>query len=206
MMWWIGRSSAMRGGILGGKMDEAEAERYATARANSWMGHVSPLDTNPNLHAALKTVTFAPKYWRTWGELLTGYYRNQGFGWSKDTIKYVVENEIKTAMAALLFQQMSANVLNMAFSGHTIYQNDPGNWGKVEVTAPWALDVLGAVPGLNLGIDAKTGRDAKGRKLALENPFARQMTDTEQAMGLLTSSPNWSLNTIKQGVSSFTAP
>lgn len=205
MMFWIEHAAAMRGGMLGSKMGEEEAARYATARANSWMGHVSPIDTNPNLQAALKTVTFAPNYWRTWGELLTGYYRNQGFGWSKDTIKYVVENEIKTAMAAVMFQQLSANVLNMTLSGHTIYQNDPGNWGKIEITSPWAIEILNAVPGLGLKIDPKTGRDAKGRKLTWENPIARQVTDTEQLMGMLTSAPNWSPDTFRQGFSSFAA-
>jgi hypothetical protein len=203
MMWWIELAAAKRGGMLGAKLGDEEAARYATARANSWMGHVSPVDTNPNLHAALKTITFAPNYWRTWGELLTGYYRNQGFGWSKETIKYVVENEIKTAIAAVLFQQLSANALNMALSGHTIYQNDPGNWGKIEVTAPWATELLNGV--LKLGLDAKTGRDAKGAKLTWENPLARQVTDTEQLMGLLTSAPNWSPDTFRQGFSSFAA-
>lgn len=205
MMWWIEYAAAQRGGMFGNKLGSEEAARYAAARANSWMGHVSPIDTNPNLQALLKTATFAPNYWRTWGELLTGYYRNQGFGWSADTIKYVVENEIKTAMAAVMFQQLSANALNMVFSGHTIYQNDPGNWGKVEITAPWAIEALNAVPYLKLGIDPKTGRDAKGRKLTWENPIARQVTDTEQLMGMLTSSPNWSPDTFRQGFSSFAA-
>ncbi len=205
MMWWIELAAAQRGGLLGSRLGGEEAARYATARANSWMGHVAPVDWNPNLHAALKTVTFAPNWWRTWGELLTGYYKNQGFGWSKDTIKYVVENEIKTALAAVMFQQLSANVLNMVFGGHTIYQNDPGNWGKIEITAPWALEMLNATVLKGNEIDPKTGRDKKGAKLTWENPLARQMVDTEQLMGTLTSSPGWTPDTFRQGFSSFLA-
>lgn len=203
MMWWIEYAAARRGGTVASGLEHEEAARYATARANSWMGHVSPVDTNPNLQAALKTVTFAPNWWRTWGELLTGYYRNQGFGWSANTIKYVVENEIKTAAAALLFQQLSANAMNIALSGHTIYQNDPGNWGKVEITAPWATAILNEL--FKLKLDPKTGRDAKGAKLTMENPLARQMTDTEQLMGLLTTSPNWSPETLFRGAEQFSA-
>jgi hypothetical protein len=91
----------------------------------------------------------------------------------------------------------------MVFSGHTIYQNDPGNWGKVEITAPWAIEALNVA--LKLGIDPKTGRDAKGRKLTWENPLARQVTDTEQLMGMLTSAHDWSPATLQQGFSSFAA-
>jgi hypothetical protein len=205
MMWWIEHAAAQRGGMLGSRLSGEEAARYATARANSWMGHVAPFDWNPNVHAALKTVTFAPNWWRTWGELLTGYYRNQGFGWSSDTIKYVVENEIKTALAAVMFQQLSANALNMVLAGHTIYQNDPSNWGKIEITAPWAIEMLNATALKGNPIDPKTGRDAKGAKLTWENPLARQMVDTEQLMGLLTSSPKWTPDTLRQGFSSFAA-
>ncbi|MFI5091658.1 MAG: hypothetical protein ACHP7P_16585, partial [Terriglobales bacterium] len=145
MMWWIEYAAARRGGLIAKGMDHEAAARYATLRGNSWMGHVSPVDSNPNFQALAKAVTFAPNWWRTWGELLTGYYRKAGVGWSKDTIAYVVENEIKTMAAALVFQQLSANVLNGVLSGHTIYQNDPGNWGKVEVTQPWAIEALDAM-------------------------------------------------------------
>lgn len=182
-----------------------EAEMYAARRANSWMGHVAPEDTNPTIHAMAKTLAFAPNWWRTWAELLTGVYKRGGFGWTPDTIRYVVENEIRTAMAAVGLQQMTANALNLMLSGHTIYQNDPGNWGKVEVTAPWAVGVLNRIPKLNLGIDPKTGRNAKGQKLAMENPVARQMVDTEQAFGLLTSAPHWSPESLQQGAAAFAA-
>src|SRR5665213_252060 len=101
---------------------QSQAEAYAGRRANSWMGHVAPEDTNPALHAIAKTVTFAPNYWRSYAELLTGIYNRAGWGWSKDTITYVVKNEIKTALAAVAFQQLSANALNIMLSGHTIYQ------------------------------------------------------------------------------------
>ena len=211
MMWWVEYSAARRGGMIAPGLEHEAAARYATLRANSWMGHVSPVDSNPNFQALAKTVTFAPNWWRTWGELLTGYYRKAGVGWSKDTIAYVVENEIKTAAAALAFQQMSANVLNGVLSGHTIYQNDPGNWGKVEVTQPWAIEALDAMSKMldpshkGLGIDPKTGRDAQGRKLALENPFARQATDTEGLMGMLTSSSQMSPETMFQGALGFGA-
>ena len=211
MMWWIEYASARRGGLVAPGMEHEAAARYATLRGNSWMGHVSPVDSNPNFQALAKTVTFAPNWWRTWGELLTGYYRNAGVGWSKDTIAYVVENEIKTMAAGLVFQQMSANVMNMVLSGHTIYQNDPGNWGKVEVTQPWAIESLNAMSMMvdpahkGLGIDPTTGRDAKGAKLALENPFARQVTDTEGLMGMLTSSPKWTPETMFQGALGFAA-
>jgi hypothetical protein len=232
MMYWVELAAAKRSGRFEDAarkaMDTADtvystathkqqthemASQYAAARANSWMGHVAPEDTNPWLHATLKSAFFAPNYWRTWGEILTGYYKNAGFGWSKDTIKYVVENEIKTAAAAVLFQQLSANALNMAFSGHTIYQNDPGNWGKVEITQPWAIAAHNDWVKLTLPkdkqtaamIDPKTGRDAKGAKLTWENPGARQTTDTEQAMGLLTSSPHWTPESFQQGFSAFGA-
>jgi hypothetical protein len=205
MMWWIEYAAAQRGGTFAGKLGAEEAARYATARANSWMGHVAPVDWNPNLHALLKTAAFAPNWWRTWAELLTGYYRNQGFGWSPDTIKYVVENEIKTALAAVAFQQLSANALNMVFSGHTIYQNDPGNWGKIEITNPWVLELLNQTVLKSNPIDTKTGRDPKGAKLTWENPIARQMVDTEQMMGFLTSSPSWTPETMHQGFSQFLA-
>ena len=206
MAYHIEKAAALRGGVFGfGKMTEEEATQYAARRANSWMGHVLPEDTNPAFHALAKTAAFAPNWWRTWGELLTGYYKRAGWGWSADTIKYVVQNEVRTALAAVAFQQLSANALNVIFSGHSIYQNDPGNWGKVEITAPWATDILNKIPGLNLGIDAKTGRNAKGQKLTLENPVARQMTDTEQMLGLLTSSPNWNPSTLVSGASAFAA-
>jgi hypothetical protein len=177
------------------------------------MGHVTPEDTNPMLQAVLKSAIFAPAYWRTWAELLTGYYKDAGFGWSRDTMRYVVENEIKTAAAAVLFQQLSANALNLAFSGHTIYQNDPGNWGKVEITQPWAIAAYNEWVNLTQPkdkqkdalIDEKTGRDAKGAKLTWENPLARQMTATEGAMGLLTSSPHVGADTFVQGFSAFAA-
>jgi hypothetical protein len=232
MMYWVEKAAALRSGRFEDAarkaMDEAGtvydtathqsqadkmASQYAAARANSWMGHVAPEDTNPWLHATLKSAFFAPNYWRTWGEILTGYYKNAGFGWSKDTIKYVVENEIKTAAAAVLFQQLSANALNMAFSGHTIYQNDPGNWGKVEITSPWAVEAYNEYVKATLPkdkqaaalIDPKTGRDGKGAKLTWENPSARQTTDTEQAMGFLTSAPHWDVGTFGQGFSAFGA-
>jgi hypothetical protein len=232
MMYWVELAAALRSGRFedaarkamedAGKtyskaehqaQTHAAASRYAATRANSWMGHVAPEDDNPMLHAVLKSGFFAPNYWRTWGEILTGYYRNAGFGWSSDTIKYVVENEIKTAAAAVLFQQLSANALNWAFSGKTIYQNDPGNWGKVEITAPWAIAahnewVKRTTPKDQQAaalIDPKTGRDGKGAKLAWENPLARQMTDTEQAMGMLTSSPKITPETFRQGFSAFAA-
>jgi hypothetical protein len=232
MMFWVEKAAAMRSGRFDAaarkameaagtefsaaehaKQTEAMVDRYAAARANSWMGHVAPEDTNPWLHAALKSAFFAPNYWRTWAEILTGYYRNAGFGWSHDTIRYVVENEIKTAAAAVLFQQLSANALNLAFSGHSIYQNDPGNWGKVEITNPWAIAAYNEYVRMTLPkdkqaaalIDEKTGRDGKGAKLTWENPLARQTTDTEQAMGFLTSSPHWGADTFAQGFSSFAA-
>ena len=197
MAYHIEQTAAMHGG-----MSEQDAAMYAARRANSWMGHVAPEDTNPNLHALAKTITFAPNYWRTWGELLTGIYKRGGFGWSPDTIKYIVQNEVRTALAAVAFQQLSANALNLMMSGHTIYQNDPGNWGKVEITAPWAVNALNVA---HLGIDPKTGRNAKGQKLTMENPVARQMVDTEQALGLLTSAPSWSPSSLQQGASAFSA-
>jgi hypothetical protein len=197
MAYHLEKQAAVHGG-----MAEADAEMYAARRANSWMGHVAPEDTNPNLHAIAKTVAFAPNWWRTWAELLTGVYKRGGFGWSPDVIKYVVQNEVKTAMAAVAFQQLTANAMNMMMSGHTIYQNDPGNWGKVEITAPWAIAALNAA---GLGIDPKTGRDAKGKKLTMENPLARQMVDTEEAMGLLTGAPMWSPATMLHGASHFAA-
>ena len=197
MAYHLEKEAALDGGI-----SEEDATLYAARRANSWMGHVAPEDTNPSLHALAKTAAFAPNWWRTWAELLTGVYRRSGLGWTPDVIRYVVQNEVKTAMAAVAFQQLTANALNLLLSGHTIYQNDPGNWGKVEITAPWAIAALNAA---GLGIDPKTGRDAKGRKLTMENPLARQTVDTEQAFGLLTSAPHWSPESMRQGASAFAA-
>jgi len=202
MAYQIEKQSAIKSGRFA---NEEEASLYAARRANSWMGHVAPEDTNPTIHAMAKTLAFAPNWWRTWAELLTGVYKNSGVGWTQDTVRYVVQNEIRTAMAGVALQQMTANALNLMLGGHTIYQNDPGNWGKVEITQPWAVDILNNIPGLNLGIDPKTGRNAKGQKLTMENPVARQMVSTQEALGLLTSAPMWSPSTLEHGSLAFAA-
>src|SRR5207302_10699209 len=84
-------------------------------------------------------------------------------------------------------------------------QNGCGSWGKIKITAPCAIETLNATALKGSPVDGKTGRDAKGAKLTWEDPFARRMVDTEQLMGTLTSSPNWSRDTFRQGFSSFVA-
>lgn len=159
------------------------ATKLAARRANSWMGHVAPEDTNPILHDLARTMFFAPNWWRTWGELLTGVYKDAGFSWTRERLMSQVANDLRVAIAAYGFQRMTGNVFNFALSGHLQSDNQPGNQDKIEITDPWAIRAMQDL-GLAGGVDPNTGENPKtGARLTIENPLARQQYAAESAAG-----------------------
>lgn len=172
-----------------GKFDAYSAGHLAGRRANSWMGHVAPEDANPNLHNMARLVTFAPNWWRTWGELLTGYYRNTGFNWTGSRIRAAAKNDLKTMIAFYAFQKMSGNVFNFMASGHPQWDNQPGNQDHVEITRPEIIRFLQDF-GIGKDIDPTTGANPRnGARLTIENPLARQTYSTEKAVGYQSGQP-----------------
>ncbi|HEY1716137.1 MAG TPA: hypothetical protein VGG07_24785 [Solirubrobacteraceae bacterium] len=114
-------------GLLRMGYSEDVARPLAARRANSWMGMVAPEDANPMTHALARLTMFAPNWWRTWGELLTGIYRDSGFHWTPARVAGQIGNDLRVGMAALMFQKLSGNAMNYAMSGHLQEQNQPGN-------------------------------------------------------------------------------
>lgn len=185
MMYHIEKQGALKHGF-----SETDARMYAAQRAKTWVGLTNPEDHNQNLHDAARLVMFAPEWWKSWAQLIAPVYRNSGM--SERHAGYAAYQGLKFVTAFLAMQKVTGNLLNFAltsstpwaFDGHFQNQNLPGNQDRIEATGSWVdhLPGLGGVPADN----PKTG----GRR-TLENPLARQMRDTEMAMGLQSGHPDW---------------
>lgn len=187
-LFHIEREAALHAGV-----DEHVASEWAGRRANSWMGHIAPEATNPIMHDLFRLIAFAPNWWRSWAELLTGYYRRSGFDWTPQRVALNAANEVRTAFALYMVQKMSGNILNYVFSGHFQDQNQHGAQDKIEVTRGHWIELLHALD-IAKDIDPTTGENSKtGARYTIENPMARQVKDTEEMFGYQSGQPGYEL-------------
>ena len=191
MMYHLEKAAAQRHGL----QPEAAME-YAARRANSWMGSVAPEDTNPMVHDLSRLVLFAPNWWRTWAELMVPLYKRAGFTADPAYMKFAAYQSAKTISAALAFQKLTGNALNMLMSGHVQAQNQPGNQDRIEATAPW----LDSLPGFS-GIPAENPKT--GARRTIENPLARQQLGTEAAAGFESGHPDYRPEDTWDGLAKF---
>lgn len=190
----IEKEAAMRAGV-----PEQDAALWAARRANTWMGHVAPEDANPGMHDVLRTVAFAPNWWRTWAELLVPAYKRAGYEMTPELARYMAGQQAKLMMSLLAVQKGVGNGMNMLMTTdhHTQAQNQPGAQDRIEITNPNVIRALQAIH--YTGADKLTGTDAHGNaidpatnaRMILENPLARQTFDTEQLAGLQSGQPDY---------------
>lgn len=191
MMYHLEKTAATKAGLA-----EQNAREYAARRANSWVGAVAPEDTNPLLHQTMRLLTFAPNWWRTWGELLVPIYKRAGFTSDPAYLKFAARQSAKTIAAAVGFQKLTGEVLNYlatsstpwAFDGHWQQQNQAGNQDKIEATGAWLNDIPGIdffapTPDVNSSDPAAKAAGERGAVRTIENPFGRQQFATEEAAG-----------------------
>lgn len=191
MMYHLEKTAATKAGLA-----EQNAREYAARRANSWVGAVAPEDTNPLLHQAMRLLTFAPNWWRTWGELLVPIYKRAGFTSDPAYLKFAARQSAKTIAAAVGFQKLTGEALNYlatsstpwAFDGHWQQQNQAGNQDKIEATGNWLNDIPGIdffapTPDVNSSDPAAKAAGERGAVRTIENPFGRQQFATEEAAG-----------------------
>lgn len=201
-VYHIEKEAAMRGGV-----PEDNAAAWAARRANTWMGHVSEVDQNPNVHAISRLALFAPNWWRTFGELLLPVYQRSGIAWSKEMQQYVAKQQVATVASLLAMQKLVGNGLNYVTSGHSQFQNQPGHQDDIELSSPWLVQALKGVnfPGSEnvdsvLGYDPNTGGHAY-----IENPLARQQRSVETAAGLQLGYKDWQPWDLVSGGEKFAA-
>lgn len=184
----IEREAQIRAGI-----DPENAARYAARRANSWMGHVSELDHNPNLHKLSRLVFFAPNYWRTLAELMMPVYKNSGIQFTPEMTGYIMRNQVATIASMFAMQKVTGNAANWVTSGHWQDSNQPGNQDRIEISRPELVRMLQSIgyPGMDK-IDPNTGVDpSTGAHFYMDNPLARQPFALEQAAGLQSGYADW---------------
>jgi hypothetical protein len=218
MMYHLEKKSAQRHGL-----SEEESRLWAARRANSWAGIVQPEDTNPVVHDLMRTAFFAPNWWRTWAELMVPIYRRSGIEMTPQMVRMAAYQGAKTIAAAVAFQKLTGNALNMLFSGHLQKDNLPGNQDKIELTAPWLddfshLDLSGngivpMVPGTQAGLalgsatqdllKASPAAGPHGGRRSIENPLGRFQRDIEGAAGLQSGHPDWQSGDLSDGMSKF---
>jgi hypothetical protein len=188
MMYHVEKRAAIDAGI-----PEVQARLWAADRANAWVGHVRPENWTRQLNDLSRHLLFAPNWWRTFGALMTGHYDRTGLVRTPGLRAFVVQNEIKTLMAAFAFQKVTGNALNYALSGHFQWENQPGNQDRLE------LDRF--VP-----VDPKTGAHQ-----TMENPMARQIYALEKGFGFegsQTAAPGikgWNLEQVPASMASVAA-
>lgn len=206
MMFHIEEASALRAG-----MEPEAAMEWAGRRANTWMGVVAPEDTNPMLHNLSRLVMFAPNWWRTWGELMVPYYKRAGFTGDAAYRKFAAYQSGKTIAAALMWQKMTGNALNLMLSGHLQHDNQPGNQDRLEITNPAVLGALrkGGFYSDNPNdynyVDDSGQNPRTGARATVENPFTRQQQATEMAMGLQSGHPDYKPEDTWDGLTKFLA-
>jgi hypothetical protein len=201
-VYHIEKEAAMRAGV-----PEENAAAWAARRANTWMGHVSEIDQNPNVHAISRLALFAPNWWRTFGELLAPIYQRSGINWSKEMQTYVAKQQVAAIFSLLAVQKLVGNGLNFVTSGHSQFQNQPGHQDDIELSQPWLLEAL---KGLNFPgsekVDAVLGYDPNtGGHSYLENPFARQQRSVETLAGLQSGYQDWHPSDVVSGGEKFLA-
>jgi hypothetical protein len=174
------------------KMEPARVNMYAAFRANRWGGAIEPENWSQFGYHASRLLLFAPNWLRSYLELQMPRYLRGELAASPELQRYVWEQEIRSIPAMLAGQQITGNALNYLLSGHSIYQNQPQNRNRIEIdpSNPFspgriAYDVLHTTdPAITQGVDPNTGLNPKnGAPLTWENPFARQQTQLEQAVG-----------------------
>ena len=66
---------------------------------------------------------------------------------------FVVQNEVKTLMAAFAFQKVTGNALNYALSGHYQWENQPGNQDRLEMDRFFPVELQQRVARERLGVE-----------------------------------------------------
>src|SRR4029077_7812440 len=148
----------------------------------AWMGMVRPERWLPFAHELSRLVFFAPNWWRTYGELATGYYDKTGLVKNSALRSHVVKNEVRTLMAMWIWQHVSGNALNMLLSGHPQWENQPGNQDRLEMDNFFPVD------------------PNTGAHVTLEPFLSRQTYAAEKAAGLESGHPGWNLEDVPGGV------
>jgi hypothetical protein len=150
-------------------MAAPDARLFAASRANRWAGMVSPERWmyNPTLHKATSYVAFAPNWWRTFPGLFLNTYDRLGMKGSPAGATVWSANAGKAIAAMIVAKLATDNALNWLMSGHWQFQNPDGY--KTQITMDRFFPV-----------DPKTGAHT-----VMEDPFQRQPTDIEKALGMI---------------------
>lgn len=156
-------------------LNPVQAGLYAASRANAWKGSVSPEQwaKNPTLHQISKRLMFAPQWWRSFYQLLSGSFDRAGMGVSDAMAAKMRTQAVGKGLFGLWASNaVTGNALNYLLSGHMQYENQPNNKHSIE------LDRIAPLLGRQ-AVNPQTGAH-----LVSENPFARQQKDLFKAMGL----------------------
>lgn len=180
LAYHLEHDAAVRAGV-----DEVNAKLHAARRANTWMGHVAPEDTNPFFHDLARGVAFAPNWWRTWGELMVPYYNRSGVTMTPELARHVASQQAKLIASMFVFQKVTGNLLNLIGSGHLQNQNLPGNQDRVELSNFFPND------------------PNTGGRMTVENPLGRFQRDLEMMAGLQSGYTDWKPQDALEGIAKF---
>lgn len=202
-------------GVMAYSMEKKRAEKflgagsqsakiYAADRANSWMGAVRPEAwSSATQHNVMRTLMFAPNWWRTWMELLTSKVDTAALGSSPALGRLRMQSEVRYLTGMMMWQKVTGNALNMIGSGKPQWQNQAGAQDQVDVSGlidtklrPAAHALANAqiplVSDVAHGLEGVKGTDpATGGRMTMENPLGRQERDLEMVGGLASGQADW---------------
>lgn len=152
-------------------MSAGDARIMAASGANRIVGMTSPdrWMYNPSMHKISQSAMFAVNWWRTFPGLVLGTYDRMGMKANPALTHAWALNTAKTIGAMALAKFASDNALNWLMSGHWQSQNPSGYQNQI------TMDRFSAP-------DPNTGAH-----MVMEDPFTRQWTDLETALGLTES-------------------
>src|SRR5439155_8315624 len=135
---------------------------------NAWAGMVSPdrWMNSPAMYNLSQLLLFAPNWWRTFPRLILNSYDRMGMKSNPALTHAWALNTTKSIGTMILMKGATDNALNWLLSGHWQFQNPAGYQNSI------TMDRFGAP-------DPKTGAH-----LVAEDPFERQVTDLERALGI----------------------